>query len=301
MGIQKKKQESAIILFNLLGLERFQPLDYIFISLSISLEVIQWDRQTGNGGITVSVKGTNLNAVQYPYMYIIVEGDEFNGNCIVESQIEMKCKSPRIPADKLNFSGNALPIELEYGFKMDKVAQVQNLGSNPRHSKFMMYPDPIYYPFPEKNGIKYFRNDYLTIDGMNLDRASQESDVVVRIGTSYCNVTSLSRSQMTCRPPTTQPPARDINGKPDPTKIPQVVVEVGDHLNFTIGYLCYGLPSCQDHLTKPFNIGGITGRLHSGCVLHPPSHCLPSHIYRETSLSQEHAGTDGHSKVEDGQ
>lgn len=61
---------------------------------------------------------------------------------------------------------------------------------------------------------------------MNLDRASQESDVIVRIGTSFCNVTSLSRSQLTCRPPTTQPPARDANGKPDANKIPQVVVSI---------------------------------------------------------------------------
>ncbi|GBM81863.1 hypothetical protein AVEN_206483-1, partial [Araneus ventricosus] len=71
-------------------------------------------------------------------------------------------------------------------------------------------------------------------------------------------------------------------------------VEVGDHLKITIGKLCcYELTSCQDAtLTKPFNVGGITGRLHSGCIRHPPSRCLPSHIYRETSLSQEHAGKD---------
>ncbi|XP_055945383.1 plexin A3-like isoform X2 [Argiope bruennichi] len=220
-----------------------------------------------SGGITISVKGTNLNAVQYPYMYTIVEGEEYNSSCIVESQTEMKCKSPRVPAEKLDFSGDdmdAHPIELEYGFKMDYVAQVQNLSSNPRYSKFMMYPDPIYYPFSEKNGIKYYKSDYLTINGMNLDRASQETDVVVRIGTSYCNVTSLSRSQLTCRPPTTQPAARDANGKPDPSKIPEVVVEVGDHLKFTIGKLSYELPSSQDAtLTKPVIIGVITG----ACIL----------------------------------
>ncbi|GBN66336.1 hypothetical protein AVEN_140536-1, partial [Araneus ventricosus] len=60
--------------------------------------------------------------------------------------------------------------------------------------------------------------------GKNLDRASQESDVFVLIGTSHCNVTSLSRSQLTCRPPKTQPSGRDANGEPDPSKIPEVVV-----------------------------------------------------------------------------
>ncbi|GFY60911.1 hypothetical protein TNIN_181314 [Trichonephila inaurata madagascariensis] len=220
-----------------------------------------------SGGISISVRGTNLNAVQHPYMYAIVDNEEYNSSCVVESPTEMKCKSPRVPAEKLDFSSDdqdAHPLELEYGFKMDHVAQVQNLSSQPRHSKFMMYPDPIYYPFSEKNGIKYYKSDYLTINGMNLDRASQETDVVVRIGTSYCNVTSLSRSQLTCRPPTTQPPARDANGKPDVNKIPEVVVEVGDHLKFTIGKLSYELPSSQDAtLTKPVIIGVITG----ACIL----------------------------------
>lgn len=83
----------------------------------------------------------------------------------MESPTEMKCKSPRVPAEKLDFSSDdneAHPIELEYGFKMDHVEQVQNLSS--RYSKFMMYPDPIYYPFIEKGGIKYYKSDYLTIN-----------------------------------------------------------------------------------------------------------------------------------------
>lgn len=62
------------------------------------------------------------------------------------------------------------------------------------------------------------------VQGNNLDRACQESDVIVRIGTSFCNVTSLSRVQLTCRPPTDQPPAQDKNGNPDRGQIPQVVV-----------------------------------------------------------------------------
>lgn len=57
-----------------------------------------------------------------------------------------------------------------------------------------------------------------------MDRASQESDVIVRIGSSYCNVTSLSRSQLTCRPPTSQPHARDVAGFPVPGQLPEVVV-----------------------------------------------------------------------------
>lgn len=68
------------------------------------------------------------------------------------------------------------------------------------------------------------KNFLFIIKGQNLDRASQESDVIVRIGSSYCNVTSLSRSQLTCRPPTSQPHARDVAGFPVPGQLPEVVV-----------------------------------------------------------------------------
>lgn len=215
------------------------------------------------GGITVTVKGTNLNAVENPFMYVQVDGSEYNSTCTVESAIEMKCKSPAVPTHKLNFSSDE-SIELDYGFKMDHVDQVQNLSNQLRFSKFQMYPDPIYFPFVEKNGIKYYKSDYLTINGVNLDRASQESDVTVHIGTSFCNVTSLSRSQLTCRPPTKQPPARDMSGKPDRRQLPEVIVRVGSNLNYSIGKLSYESLSNHDStLTKPVIIGVIIG----ACIL----------------------------------
>lgn len=61
-----------------------------------------------------------------------------------------------------------------------------------------------------------------------MDRACQESDVMVRIGNSLCNVTSLSRQQLTCRPPVTQPPGVDEDGHPNPQELPQVVVSTVD-------------------------------------------------------------------------
>ncbi len=60
--------------------------------------------------------------------------------------------------------------------------------------------------------------------------------MTVWIGTSTCNVTSLSRLQLTCRPPTSQPPAE---GKPNSNVIPDVIVGIGGKLNFTIGKLSY--------------------------------------------------------------
>ncbi|KAL5015003.1 hypothetical protein ScPMuIL_009273 [Solemya velum] len=48
------------------------------------------------------------------------------------------------------------------------------------------------------------KNDYLIIDGENLNRGISKEDVTVMIGTAYCNVTSIG-NQLTCRPPKYQP------------------------------------------------------------------------------------------------
>lgn len=70
-----------------------------------------------------------------------------------------------------------------------------------RYSRLLLYCYDSYPMFQ----VKLYKSDYLTINGRNLDRASQEIDVEVEIGSESCNVTSLSRSQLTCRPPREQP------------------------------------------------------------------------------------------------
>jgi len=97
-----------------------------------------------------------------------------------------------------------------------------------------------------------------------LDQCCRETDVTVKIGNSFCEVTSLSRSQLTCRPPTSQPPDLRDDGTIDTNAIPRVVVTVGDKLNFTIGQLSYESPSYLDpNLPKPVLIGVTIG----SCIL----------------------------------
>lgn len=91
-----------------------------------------------------------------------------------------------------------------------------------------------------------------------MDRACQESDVVVQIGNSYCNVTSLSRQQLTCRPPETQPPAIDDMGQTDEQCLPEVIVIVGGKLQYNIGKLSYSSPQgLNGALPKPAMFGVI--------------------------------------------
>lgn len=82
--------------------------------------------------------------------------------------------------------------------------------------------------------------------------------MVVQIGTSYCNVTSLSRQQLTCRPPEAQPPAINELGQPTERTLPEVIVIVGGTLRYAIGKLSYSSPQgINGALSKPALFGVI--------------------------------------------
>lgn len=149
------------------------------------------------GGIKITVVGTQFESIQKPVMNVYLQNMEYSNVCEVVSNTEMVCDSPKIDSDKLDLDADE-PLLLEYGFKMDDVGTVANL-TNREHHAFQLFPNPVYYPFEES--VKYYKSDYLTINGKNLDRACKDSDVVVMIGEQTCNITSLSRQQLTCRPP----------------------------------------------------------------------------------------------------
>ena len=164
---------------------------------------------------------------------------------------------------------------------MDNVKRVQNL-SRVLNSKVLIYPDPVLEQFTEKDAIKYYKSDYLTLNGKNLNRASQDSDMRVRIGSKFCNITSLSLNQLTCKPPEEQPPGKNIyiclhiyesavclliflkifsaliNGVESYDEYPDVVVMIGNNLEYKIGKLSYTGPG-EGQLPKPVMIGVAVG------------------------------------------
>lgn len=80
----------------------------------------------------------------------------------------------------------------------------------------------------------------------------------VKIGKSFCNVTSLSRHQLTCRPPESQPQPLDDTTDQNMEALPEVVVTVGGSLTFNIGHLSYSSPQgLNGSMSKPFLFGGI--------------------------------------------
>lgn len=99
---------------------------------------------------------------------------------------------------------------------------------------------------------------FISLQGENLNIASDESDVSVTIGTQQCNVTSLALTQLVCTPPEQQPDSTDeFEVEMD---LPLVVVHVGKSLRFPIGYLKY-------ELLKPYTFSHAIVGIAVGCAI----------------------------------
>lgn len=150
-----------------------------------------------SGGIKIYVRGTNFHSIQAPQFYVIYNGKSFYSQCKVLSQTQMLCLSPTIhdEDDYDQLQTNEESSKLDFGFVMDDVASVRHITGDIQ--KFKLCPNPFYEEFPS---VKVITDEYVIIIGKNLNCACEEDDVNVMIGEHPCNVTSLSRQQLTCRP-----------------------------------------------------------------------------------------------------
>lgn len=270
-GFLKMEFDSGERQLNSVPFEYIADPSIDFATSSASIAGVKIPKGIPSGGVKITVYGRNFNAIQEPMMYVIYGEKRFTSTCVksIENANEMTCISPVIDVSSLDgptamriiseyekepqyhrfsdsiamglsssdeqlsdptfltqWNNGESPLYLEYGFIMDEVKSTQNLSKD--HKPFELYPDPFYYKFDE---TKYYNSEYLTINGKNLDRACKESDVEVKIGNKICNITSLSRQQLTCKPPN------------DGLDEMDVIVKIGENLVFPIGVLSYTHPS----------------------------------------------------------
>lgn len=252
-GKLKMKFDNAAREFN--G-DLFEYVPNPSIEYAISGNGAKTPRGIPAGGIKIIVVGKHFSSIQLPNMYVYYQEKLFLSQCEIVSNTEMICDSPVIDADSSKLDPDN-PENLEYGFKMDDVMEVKNLSSIGKFPPFELYPNPEYYPFEEE--VKYFKSEYLTINGKNLDRAAKESDVVVIIGEGVCNITSLSRQQLTCRPPAES----TVN-----EETPEVIVKIGGNLNYRIGKLSYSTTAFPlQSLSNNFVLSGLVGLVVVFCII----------------------------------
>lgn len=221
-----------------------------------------------SGGRMITVHGTHLHTIQKPMMKIYFTNDMTPVNqttCVVLNSNQMECPSPAINNKYNEIVGNSdskfqstkPQTVMKIGFIMDNVESMQDLEKyfHTLRTHMVYVEDPKVFQFPNK--IKSYKGDTLVIEGENLNRASDVSDVVVTIGTRSCNITSLTMLQLVCTPPEMQPANTDENGfDVRDVNLPLVVVKIGKNLRFPIGYLHYEL--IRNYNFPPEAIAGIT-------------------------------------------
>ncbi|XP_035826878.1 plexin-A2 [Aplysia californica] len=198
-----------------------------------------------SGGLQVNASGDNLRNVQKPEMLMWYQGKAYSGPCwfLAFPANNITCLSPLISGLDPVFDQ---PLELDFGFRMDEVSQLQRLGGQ---GKMTVYRDPILEPFKDGEKTHQQNTELLFLNGENLD-AVREQDVKVHIGKVECVVTSVVSTVIMCKPPSTQPAPQIGSG------FPQVLVEIGRNLTYKLGYLKY---EQQQELSQAAIIGIAVG------------------------------------------
>ena len=140
----------------------------------------------------------------------------------------MHCYTPAV-----NVSPNRINplsgLNLDYGFIMDGVSKTQNLSTtgNNKFPPIKLFPDPSFRNYSRNYVYEYALGNSFILDGSNLNSALQGSDYQVFIGAESCNVTTLSKTQLVCRPPPEQPTGLEDS-------LPRVIVRAGKNLKFEL-------------------------------------------------------------------
>ena len=156
-------------------------------------------------------------------------------DCTILSNRLLECVTPPLKEVSLEAVGQLkhggrghTGIHFPIGLRLDNVTAFLFM----RRASLTYFRDPAYENFT--NFLKIYNGDTLVIEGRDLNSASDQDDVRVTIGKEYCNITTLSLTQLLCLPPTHQPSPGDSTHD-----LPEVTVHVGSSLRYQIGYVRY--------------------------------------------------------------
>ncbi|KJH51742.1 plexin cytoplasmic region [Dictyocaulus viviparus] len=154
------------------------------------------------GGVQIDVRGEGFALLQRP------NGVRESGPvCDVEDDGLMICLTPGLP-----YGDAGGRLHHNFAFDFD--------GTVTESRQFEVYPNPTVDQFAE---TRYYRpgDNYLTINGEDLNIGVMERDIKITVGGVDCQLTALARKVLTCKPPTKKPPL-------DGGLQPEVVVKIGN-------------------------------------------------------------------------
>ncbi|XP_065211804.1 plexin-A2-like [Planococcus citri] len=152
-----------------------------------------------SGGVEILIHNVNLTRTQALLFVIHHDDKTFHSPCKIQNDsiTTLSCTSPPISNVKNELLDPQNPRKMEF-------LLTNNLSSNPlidiihdNISEFLLYPDPEFHHFLNSS-IKIDKNNYLIIQGKNINKACQKTDITVIVGSNTCKVLSLSLEQVIC-------------------------------------------------------------------------------------------------------
>jgi plexin A len=147
---------------------------------------IRPERTIASGGLKVEVRGERLDLVQRARMFVMNGVQRYTAAvpCEPANSGTMLCYTPdlQIEPTRRVQPTRAKPLDVDYGFEMDGV--VTQMKGRAGFKSLAVYPDPTIFKFRD---VKYVRStdDYLIIQGENIDVAAAPEDVSIQIGRDW--------------------------------------------------------------------------------------------------------------------
>ena len=185
-----------------------------------------------SGGRILTIHGEFMDSVTTAQLLVYDKRIPVTSNCHIVSTRLLECYTPPLKDVSLEavkeVKRSTMGIQFPIGLRLDNVTAYLFM----HRFSLTYFDDPTYENFP--NSLKVYNGDALVIEGRALNSASDQNDVKVTIGQEYCNITSLTSTQLLCFPPNHQPSPGDSTHD-----FPEVTVHVGESLRYKIGYVRY--------------------------------------------------------------
>ncbi|XP_065213541.1 plexin-2-like [Planococcus citri] len=165
------------------------------------------DEEHDENGFNVHPKGIPQGGIQILLQNITSEHNELifnveyqsnihNGSCKFQDYSTVICSSPQIPINS-NSIDVTNPIKLDFSLTDPTAPELNVLFAESQSSTFLLYPSPRFDYF----SISYVplnRKHYVIVEGKNINKACQKSDLIVKMENATCEVISLSSIRVIC-------------------------------------------------------------------------------------------------------
>ncbi|XP_052779252.1 plexin-A1-like isoform X2 [Mya arenaria] len=194
-----------------------------------------------SGGTRLTVKGQNLNSSSTGSVIIVFGRETQEIGCIIDpnSADQVLCEVPPATPGIRSALGNSNPSNSQRKKRSNHcdgcvtVKIIVKLDGVESSFTISYFHDPSINKFD--NNVLLYETDqqYLEIEGENLNLVAAMHDINITIGLGECNVVELTGTYMRCKAPSSQPQP----GIPG-TTLPEVNVTIGN-IHTTVGYIKY--------------------------------------------------------------